>query len=106
MCYKHNDFKQIKTVYFDDYASVCSNLHQTPSETDELSPNHSADNRAGPTTSEIPDKVVRIYRLTIPLVGDFMWFLAFCVLSRGLDFRHDTGDMELVCVINITISSY
>jgi len=78
--HKHADFKEIKTSYFDGFASMCSNLHQTSSEPDELSPKHWADNPAGPTTSEIHKKVARIYRLTTPLVEDFVCFQTFCVL--------------------------
>jgi len=77
--HKHADFKEIKTSYFDGFASVCSNLHQTSSEPDELSPKHWANNPAGPTTNEIHKKVVRIYRLTTPLVEDFVCFQTFCV---------------------------
>ena len=34
------DFEKIRTVYFDGNGSVCSNLHQTPSEADQLFPKH------------------------------------------------------------------
>jgi len=81
--HKHADFRETKTSFFDGYASVCSNLHQTSSEPGELSPKHWADNPARPTTSEIHKQVAMIYRLTTPLVEVLGCFLAFYILYRG-----------------------
>ena len=39
-CHKHAVLEKIKTVYFDGNGSVCSNLHQTPSEPDQLLSKH------------------------------------------------------------------